>query len=157
MPIPPLSDAEIEKVMRHARRVQIEDDEVVPKKPRIEKVQITAPNMKTVVMRIRGFAPYVQHAFSEKARTQMEETQRAGQQARSRKKRDPRDFEAQYAAAQHRSTTAGTAFRHRHSAMRVSCLSSLRPQDDLREADHLYRGRWLRCAIVGERPVGKPW
>jgi hypothetical protein len=67
------------------------------------KVVISPPRFKTAILHIRGVAPYVQHAFSQKAQEQMEETQRAGTQARSRKKREARDFEAGYRAAQHRS------------------------------------------------------
>lgn len=67
-----------------------------------EKVVIPPPNLKTAVITIFGKSPYVQHAFSAKAQAQMEETQRAGTQARSRKKRAARDFEADYEAACHR-------------------------------------------------------
>jgi hypothetical protein len=67
------------------------------------KVVITPPRMQHAVLNIRGISPYVQHAFSQKAQTQMEETQRAGTQARSRKRREARDFEENYQAAQHRS------------------------------------------------------
>lgn len=69
----------------------------------IQKVVISPPRLLTAAVHIRGMAPYVQHAFSQKAQAQMEETQRAGTQARSRKNRAARDFEAGYLAAQHRS------------------------------------------------------
>ena len=61
---------------------------------------------------------YVQHAFSEKQRGQMEETQRAGQQARGKKVRQPKDFEGNYRAAMHISSQDGwaCAFRCRLSA-----------------------------------------
>jgi hypothetical protein len=65
------------------------------------KVVISPPRMQTAVLHLRGISPYVQHKFSAKAQAQMEETQRAGTQARSRKKREARDFEAGYKAAQH--------------------------------------------------------
>lgn len=68
-----------------------------------QTVVITPPRMETAIIHIRGLSPYVQHKFSEKAQAQIEATQRAGTQARSRKKRDPKDFEAVYRAAQHRS------------------------------------------------------
>jgi hypothetical protein len=67
------------------------------------KVLISPPRLLTAAVHIRGVSPYVQHAFSQKAQQQMEETQRAGTQARSRKNRAARDFEAGYLAAQHRS------------------------------------------------------
>jgi hypothetical protein len=65
------------------------------------KVIISPPRMQTAVLHIRGASPYVQHAFSQKAQQQMEETQRAGTQARSRKKREARDFEEGYRNAMH--------------------------------------------------------
>ena len=43
----------------------------------------------------------MQHAFSEKQRKQMEETQAAGQQSRGKKVRQPKDFDAVYEAAKH--------------------------------------------------------
>ena len=66
-----------------------------------EIIRITRPRLRTASIQIKGISPYVQHAFSEKARKQMEETQRAGQQARGKKKREPKDFMAVYEAAKH--------------------------------------------------------
>ena len=68
-----------------------------------QTVVITPPRMETATIHIRGLSPYVQHKFSEKAQAQIEAIQRAGTQARSKKKRDPKDFEAVYRGAQHRS------------------------------------------------------
>ena len=52
----------------------------------VEVIRITRPKIREAVINIRGMAdsPYVQHAFSEKARKQMEETQRQGQQAKGK-------------------------------------------------------------------------
>lgn len=83
--IPPLSDAEIAAL-----------DVVSP-----EVVRISRPRLRTASINIVGITPYVQHAFSEKQRKQMEETQRAGQQARGKRKRAPKDFEGIYEAAKH--------------------------------------------------------
>jgi len=83
--IPPLSQAELDQI-------------VTP-----EKVQISRPKLQTATIEIIGIAPYVQHAFSEKQRKQMEQTQRAGSQSRTRRTRDPKDFEAVYEAAKHKS------------------------------------------------------
>lgn len=66
-----------------------------------EVVRITRPRLREAVINIVGISPYVQHAFSEKQRKQMEETQRAGQQSRGRRVRAPKDFEAVYEAAKH--------------------------------------------------------
>jgi len=86
--IPALSDAEKTSGL------------VVPKHEP-EVIRITRPSLKEASIQIVGIAPYVQHAFSEKQRKQMEETQRAGQQARGKRQRQPKDFEAVYKAAMH--------------------------------------------------------
>lgn len=83
--IPPMTPAEITQ----AKKAEI--------------VVITPPRLETVTVHIRGLSPYIQHKFSEKAQAQIEAVQRAGTQARSKKKRDPKDFEAVYRSAQHRS------------------------------------------------------
>jgi len=67
-------------------------------------VTITAPNFKTVEIVIRGTAPYVQLAFGKKAREMMREKQAAGSTASKGKKREAKDFEANFKEAQHRST-----------------------------------------------------
>jgi hypothetical protein len=77
-------------------------EEIAAARP-AQKVVISPPRLLTAAIPIRFVSPYVQHAFSQKAQLQMEETQRAGTQARSRKNRAARDFEAGYLAAQHRS------------------------------------------------------
>lgn len=68
-----------------------------------EIVRVAKPRLRTANVKIVGISPYVQHAFSEKQRKMMEETQRAGQQARGRKVRVPKDFQAVYEAAKHHS------------------------------------------------------
>lgn len=57
-------------------------------------VQIKAPNLQTSVFRIIGTAPLVQAKFSQKAKEQMMATQSAGQQSRSKKVREAKDFDA---------------------------------------------------------------
>lgn len=66
-----------------------------------EVVRIHEPRLRTAVLTIRGISPYVQHAFSEKQRKRMEETQRQGQQARGKRVREPKDFNAAYESAKH--------------------------------------------------------
>ena len=68
-------------------------------KPQI--VRITKPKLRTTAVTITGISPYVQHKFSEKSRRQMEATQEAGQQARGKKTREAKDFDAVYEAAKH--------------------------------------------------------
>jgi hypothetical protein len=67
-------------------------------------VTITAPNFKTVEITIRGTAPYVQLAFGKKAREMMREKQAAGSTAAKGKKREAKDFDANFKEAQHVST-----------------------------------------------------
>jgi hypothetical protein len=66
-----------------------------------EIVRISRPRLRDTIIPIRGISPYVQHAFSEKQRKQMEETQRAGQQSRGKRVRSPKDFDGIYEAAKH--------------------------------------------------------
>jgi hypothetical protein len=58
-------------------------------------------NILTVQIPIVGTAPYVQNKFSAKGREQYRKTQEAGQQAKSKKQREPKDFQATYEAAIH--------------------------------------------------------
>lgn len=64
-------------------------------------VEIKAPNLQTAVMVIEGTAPYVQNKFSFKAKQKMMETQMQGSKAKSKKEREPKDFDALYAGCQH--------------------------------------------------------
>ena len=65
------------------------------------KVIIAPPKFQVAALRIKGTAPLVMHAFSEKAVNTMIQTQAAGQQAQSKRKRDPKDFKAVFEAAKH--------------------------------------------------------
>lgn len=64
-------------------------------------VIISAPRLETVTFKIVGTAPYMQSTFSEKARNKMMSRMEAGGQAKSKKQRDPRNFDADYEAATH--------------------------------------------------------
>lgn len=72
-----------------------------------EQVTITPPNMKTIEVEIEGDAPYVQCKMAAKAVNQIREKQLLGDVAGSRRKRAPRDYDADYIGAQHR-TADGT-------------------------------------------------
>lgn len=67
-------------------------------------ITISAPNIQTVIIPIRGVAPLVINKFSAKAKALMMETQEAGQAAKSKKKREPKDFEQLGNDARHIST-----------------------------------------------------
>lgn len=64
-------------------------------------VTIKAPNFDTIELLIRGTAPYVQNKFSAKARATMMATQEAGSTAKSKKVREPKDFDKLYRDAIH--------------------------------------------------------
>ena len=64
-------------------------------------VTIAPPNLKVAVFIIEGTAPYVQNKFSAKASQIMKERQEAGGTAKKGKKRERKDFQAIYKAAQH--------------------------------------------------------
>lgn len=63
---------------------------------------ITPPQIRTLRVKMVGTSPYVQNAFSNKARAQMHEGQAAGDKAKSRTKRAPKDFQAAYEGACHK-------------------------------------------------------
>jgi hypothetical protein len=70
---------------------------------RKERVEITAPNMLSTVIHIRGTAPYLQCRFSQKAINQIKDKQQLGTMAAKGKKRvhPPRDYDSDYQGALH--------------------------------------------------------
>ena len=62
---------------------------------------ISAPRLAVGTFRIVGTSPYVQNRFGHKAMTQMREAQEAGSTARGKKKREPKDFDADAKDATH--------------------------------------------------------
>jgi len=64
-------------------------------------VTITPPAFKTAVFEIVGTAPLVIHKFSQKTRDGFIEKHKLGSQTVKGKKREPRDFDAQYQQARH--------------------------------------------------------
>jgi hypothetical protein len=66
-----------------------------------EVIAIAAPNFQKLRLSIRGTAPLVVNRFSQKAMQIMKETQEAGSTARSKRARDPKDFDALFEAAKH--------------------------------------------------------
>jgi hypothetical protein len=82
-----------------------------------DHVRITPPNFKVVSFQVVGTSPYVQLAFGEKARNILRATHAAGSTARKGKKREAKDFDGLFVAAQHISTEGwpgipASAFRH---------------------------------------------
>lgn len=67
-----------------------------------QHLTVKAPSYRRAVFRIRGTTPYVQHKFSQKVQEEMHAAQEAGSTAKSKKKRKPKDFKANYEAAMHK-------------------------------------------------------
>ena len=70
-------------------------------KKETREVTIKAPRFKTVEFKLRGNAPLVQNAFSQKAREEMKAKQEAGSQAKSKKVRVAKDFYKAYEESMH--------------------------------------------------------
>jgi hypothetical protein len=70
----------------------------------VDQVVISPPNMKVLPLTLVGTTPYVQHRFSQKAITQMKTAQEMGSQSKKGKKREPRNWEADYLQSMHIST-----------------------------------------------------
>ncbi len=85
---------------------------------------IKAPNFETIALRIKGISPYMQSRFSVKAMQAMMAAMAAGGTAKSKKKRDPRDFDANFRDAQHISTEGWNGMPC--SAIRSACISACR-------------------------------
>lgn len=81
--------------------------EAIKKAAGVRDVVIKPPKFETASITIRGTAPYVQHAFSQKAKNTMMETQQAGSQGRKGKTREAKDFDAAYKAATYFARGAG--------------------------------------------------
>ena len=88
------------------------------------RVTIPPPNTEVAQFTIRGTAPLVLNAFSEKARNQMKQKQQAGSTGKKGAKRDPKDFEACYKGAQHVSEAGWLGFPA--SAVRAAMISACR-------------------------------
>lgn len=93
---------------------------------KVEQVRVSPPNMKTIVLSIVGTAPYLQCRFSKKAMDKMMATQSGGDAARAgkRPKRAPRDFNADFLGAIHR--TAKRKCGIPASAFRSAAISACR-------------------------------
>lgn len=73
-----------------------------PRVPAEEKVTITPPKFKHASVRIEGTAPFMSNAMSSEARRKMREGQELGTANRGMKrKRDPKDFTAQFKGSLH--------------------------------------------------------
>ena len=88
-----------------------------------ETVQISAPNLKVAEFNVVGVTPLCVSRFAQKNREMMKAKMAAGSVAGSKRKRDPRDFDADYEGAKYVSSEGwcglpAGAFR---SAMIAAC------------------------------------
>jgi len=67
-----------------------------------QAVTIPAPNFKIAEFTIVGTSPYVHHKWDAKAREMMRAAQEAGSTAKTKRKREPKDFQACYEGAKYR-------------------------------------------------------
>lgn len=74
---------------------------MTPTKAKTEAIAIAAPDFQHIKISICGTAPLVVNRFSHKAMQEMKETQEAGSTAKSKRKRDPKDFESLFEDAKH--------------------------------------------------------
>lgn len=72
-----------------------------PQDDQFERVEIPAPKFRICELKLVGSAPFVMHKFSQKARNQIIETQKAGSQAKGKKVREPKNFDEVYIGAMH--------------------------------------------------------
>src|SRR5574342_404465 len=89
-----------------------------------QTVTISPPNLETAVFQVIGTAPYMQARFSQKAIDAMRSKQAAGSTAKKGTKRAARDFDADFAAAMHRSTDGWIGIPA--SAFRNACIDACR-------------------------------
>src|SRR2546425_3407658 len=69
-----------------------------------EAIAIKAPTINYVAIGIRGTAPYVTNKFSEEMKAKMRAQQEEGRTSKSRKTRDPKDFDEKAKQTMHVST-----------------------------------------------------
>jgi len=87
-------------------------------------VAIKAPNLKTIVVGIKGTAPLVVHRFSHKAKIGMIEKMEAGSVAKKGKKREAVDTDTIYNDARYQNAAGWDGFNA--SAIRHALLSACR-------------------------------
>jgi hypothetical protein len=85
---------------------------------------IAAPNLKVAQFTIRGTAPLVLNAFSEKARNMMKTKQEAGSTAKKGRQREAKDFQACFEGAKHVSDDGWLGFAA--SGIRAAMVSACR-------------------------------
>jgi hypothetical protein len=95
--------------------------------PKVEEIQIKAPNFKVATFALRGTSPYVQLRFSVKAREGMRKKQEEGGLAKGRKARVPRKFLDEFEQAMYRSSEGFRGIPA--GAFRAALISACRTVD----------------------------
>jgi hypothetical protein len=89
-----------------------------------QTVTISPPNLQTAAFTIVGTDPYMQARFTEKAKQGMRSKMMAGSTAKKGTKREPRDFDADYEGAFHRSSDGWVGIPA--SSFRNACIDACR-------------------------------
>lgn len=87
-------------------------------------LQIEKPDFRVIELRIEGTAPLVISRFSAKAMEQLRQSQEAGSVAKSKKVREPKNFDKLYEEAKHISTRGWEGFAA--SSIRNGSISACR-------------------------------
>lgn len=90
----------------------------------LEQITIPPPKIAVATFTIVGTAPLVINRFSAKAMAKIRETQEAGSQAKSKKTREPKDFQGLFEQSRHISTDGWDGFPA--PAIRCACISACR-------------------------------
>lgn len=91
---------------------------------KVEVIAVSPPKMRVAVFEIRGSSPYMQARFSAKAMAAMKSKMMEGQAAKKGKKREPRDFDDDFANAIHVSTEGWVGIPA--AAFRNACIDVCR-------------------------------
>jgi hypothetical protein len=94
------------------------------KKDQGEVVAVSAPNFQHATFRLKGETPYMQARFGAKAMQAMRSKQLAGSTAKKGTPREARDFDRDFAEAQHRSTEGWVGVPA--PALRNACIDACR-------------------------------
>lgn len=94
------------------------------KQQKEREIMISPPNFKTAHFKIVAKTPLVMHKFSQKTRNELKEKYMAGSKANKGKKREAKNFEAEYEQAIHRSESGWIGFPA--SGFRKSMISACR-------------------------------
>lgn len=87
-------------------------------------VTISRPNFRVIQLGLVGTSPYMQNRFSQKAQNAIRESHEAGQTAKKGKKKEARDFKAEYEGAMHVSADGWHGVPA--SAFRAACIDVCR-------------------------------